>query len=401
MKRRRVKITGIGPVTPAGTGTAAFGAGIVEAKSRVIAVKRFEEAAGAFVAAEVKGFHCKDHFPELNPRRLSRHTQFALAAAKLALADAGLTFADAQDGASLVMVGASLVDSDLVAKAVQTVAEKGPRFGNPRMFHTSSVLAIGVAIVEQIGDHARTMAIQGACCSGIDAIGQAAERVATGESDLAICGGSEAPVFYHPMLELKMAGLAPGNPERPERQCRPFDLWRTTGVIGEGACLFVLEPEESPRPGYAWVDGYSFTNNPPGDDSEGLERAIRFTLANAHTSIAEVDAISAWGPGHRQLDAAEAVSLRRIFGSRLDEIPIASIKGAIGNPLAAAGAIQVGAALLGMRRGFIPPTVNWEFPDPTCPLNLSAVARWLPSGVTLINGHGLLGTNSCLLLRRC
>jgi 3-oxoacyl-(acyl-carrier-protein) synthase len=245
------------------------------------------------------------------------------------------------------------------------------------------------------------MAIQGACCSGIDAIGQAAERVASGESDLAICGGAEAPVFYHPMLELKMAGLAPGNPDRPERQCRPFDLWRTTGVIGEGACLFVLEPENSPRPGYAWVDGYSFTNNSPGDDSEGLERAIRFTLANAHTSIAEVDAISAWGPGHRQLDAAEAQSLRRIFGPRLDEIPASSIKGAIGNPLAAAGAIQVGAALLGMRRGFIPPTVNWEFPDPQCSLNLSGAARWLSSGVTLINGHGLLGTNSCLLLRRC
>ena len=401
MNRRRVKITGIGPVTPAGVGVAAFAAGIVEAKSRVVAVKRFDEAAGAFVAAEVKGFAFKDSYPELNPRRLSRHTQFSLVGAKLALADAGLTFADAHDASSLVMVGASLVDSDLVAKAVQSVAAKGPRYGNPRLFHTSSVLAIGVAIVEQIGDHARTMAIQGACCSGIDAIGQAAERVASGESDLAICGGAEAPVFYHPMLELKMAGLAPGNPDRPERQCRPFDLWRTTGVIGEGACLFVLEPESSPRPGYAWVDGYSFTNNSPGDDSEGLERAIRFTLANAHTSIAEVDAISAWGPGHRQLDAAEAQSLRRIFGPRLDEIPVSSIKGAIGNPLAAAGAIQVGAALLGMRRGFIPPTVNWEFPDPQCLLNLSGSTRWLSSGVTLINGHGLLGTNSCLLLRRC
>lgn len=401
MKRRRVKITGIGPVTPAGIGVEAFRQGITEAKSRVVGVKRFEEAAGAFVAAEVRGFHLKESFPDLNPRRHSRHTQFALAGAKLALADAGLTFADAYDAAALVMIGAALVDSDLVARAVEVVAEKGPRYGNPRLFHVSSVLAIGVAIVDQIGDHARTMAIQGACCSGIDAIGQAAERVALGESDLAICGGTEAPVFYHPMLELKMAGLAPGNPDRPERQCRPFDLWRTTGVIGEGACLFVLEPEESPRPARAWVDGYSFTNNSPGDDAEGLERAIRFALANAHALPAEVDSISAWGPGHRTLDADEARSLRRVFSGRLDEIPVASIKGAIGNPLAAAGAIQVGAAVLGMEQGFIPPTVNWEFPDPACPLNLSATTRWVSSGTTLIDGHGLLGTNSCLLLRRC
>lgn len=399
MKRRRVKITGIGPVTPAGTGAAAFDAGIREARSRVTAVRRFDEAAGAFVAAEIKGFNLKDYFPDLNPRRMSRHTQFALAGARLALADAGLTFADAHDACSLVMVGASLVDSDLVARAVQVVAKRGPRYANPRLFHTSSVLAIGVAIVDRIGDHARTMALQGACCSGIDAIGHAAERVASGEADLAICGGTEAPIYYHPMLELKLAGLAPGNPERPERQCRPFDLWRTTGVIGEGACLFVLEPEESPRPAYAWIDGYNYTNNPPGSDTEGLERAIRLTLANAHTRPAEVEAISAWGPGHRQIDAAEAESLRRVFGDRLGELPAYSIKGAIGNPLAAAGAIQVGAALLGMRGGYVPPTVNWEYPDPRCPLNLAGAVRRLRTGVTLINGHGLLGTNSCLLLR--
>jgi 3-oxoacyl-(acyl-carrier-protein) synthase len=226
--------------------------------------------------------------------------------------------------------------------------------------------------------------------------------IASGEADIAFCGGTEAPLNIHPMLELKMAGLSPANPDNPERQSRPFDLWRTTGVIGEGAAIVILEPDESPRPGYAYVDGYGFSM----DEDERLPGGAlyatgRQALANAEAISDDVDQISAWGPGHRLIDAVEAAALRRLFGERLREIPTASIKGALGNALGAAGAMQIACAAIGMRSGFIPPTVNWQFPDPDCPLNLSASARFVKSCVVLVNSHGLSGTNSSLLIRRC
>ena len=118
-----------------------------------------------------------------------------------------------------------------------------------------------------------------------------------------------------------MAGLAPGNPEHPERQSRPFDLWRTTGVIGEGACVLLLEPESSPRPGYAFVSGYAFASDPLESPGAGLYDAMRLALANAGFNSSQVDCINAWGPGHKIIDRAESQALGRLFGPALAGIP--------------------------------------------------------------------------------
>lgn len=225
--------------------------------------------------------------------------------------------------------------------------------------------------------------------------------IARGEAELAICGGTEAPLFFHPMLELKMVELAPGNPDQPEKQCRPFDLWRTTGVIGEGACVLILEPESSPRPARAWIEGYSFvTDTLGGEAGNGLYEAMQIALANAAIHPREVDCVNAWGPGHRVIDQAEARAVARLFGEHAREIATVSIKGAIGNPLGAAGAIQTACAALALQHGVIPPTVNWEHPDPACPLNLSSRARITAHRTTVVNSHGLSGTNACLVVKR-
>jgi 3-oxoacyl-[acyl-carrier-protein] synthase II len=400
MKRRRVKITGLAFITPAGIGKEVFRRGILECVSHVAPVKRFPEEAGPFVASEVRGFRLKDYVAEFGAKQLPRHTQFALAATAMALADAALTPVATQVLSPLIVTGTSLMDSEVVNKTIEDVTRKGPRHGLSRVVFQGPVSSVAAAVAGMIGG-GRTMSLQSACCAGSDAIGHAADLVARGESDLAICGGTEAPIAYHPMLELKMAGLSPDTAERPEQLARPFDLWRTTGVIGEGACIMILEPESSPRPGYAYVSGYSFAGDRIDQPGEGLLDAIRLCLANGGARRTEVDMISAWGPGHRMIDAAEARVLREFFGDELDRIPTVSIKGAIGNPFAAAGAIQAGCAALGMRGAFIPPTVNWRHPDPACRLNLSAQPRFLPFTTALINSHGLSGTNSCLLLRRC
>ena len=398
--RRRVKITGLGFVTPAGVGKAAFERGILEPISRVVPVRRFPEEAGAFVASEVKGFKATDYVGDQSATRLPRHTQFAMAAAAMALADAGLDPSAIQPYAPIIVTGTSLMDSEVVNKTIDNVSRKGPRFGLSRVIFHAPVSSIAAAVAAMVGG-GRTLTLQSACCSGSDAIGHAASMISLGEGDIAICGGTEAPIAYHPMLELKIAGLSPDTAERPEQLARPFDLWRTTGVIGEGACIMILEPESSPRPGYAFVSGYSFATDPGKQPGEGLLEAIRLCAANAGVRRSEIEAINAWGPGHREIDAVEARVLREFFGDGLRGIPTVSIKGAIGNPFAAAGAIQAGCVALGMRGSFIPPTVNWQHPDPACNLNLSASARFLPFKTALVNSHGLSGTNSCLLLRRC
>lgn len=400
MKRRRVKITGIGFVTPAGIGKEAFWQGILEPVSRVTVVNRFPEEAGAFVAAEVKGFRLDDHIRGINGKRMPRHTQLALAAAAMAAADAGTSLPALRDRNALVMIGATLMDFGVINKGVELILRKGPISALPTSVADGLVSAIGASISEVIGGTTRAISLQSACCSGLDAIGRAAEMIAQGEADVAVCGGSEAPLYFHPMLELKVAGLAPGNPELADRQCRPFDAWRTTGVIGEGACVLVMEGEESPRPAYAHVHGYGYASDTPGECCDGLLESIRLALANSGLRPAQVECISAWGPGHKILDAAETRVLRQFFGSELEKIPVLSIKGAIGNPLGAAGAIQIGCAALGLRRSVIPPTVNWTHPDPSCALNLSGAPRYIEHNNVMVNAHGLSGTNACLMLTR-
>jgi 3-oxoacyl-[acyl-carrier-protein] synthase II len=398
--RRRVKITGIGPVTPAGIGRENFFRGINESVSHVRAITRFDPAAGQFVGAEVVNFDLEHYSPGEATKRMPRHTQFGLAAAILAMKDAGLTTRDFRGKNPIIITGTTMMDCESVSKTIQMVTRKGPRFG----LVSSVTQALSVSIPDKISQYletpSRIMALQTACCSGLDSIGHGAEYIASGQADFVICGGAEAPLYYHPMLELGLAELSPKSDATPEKICRPFDLWRTTGVIGEGACMFVLEPEESPRPASAWVTGYGYANDHSDQIGSGWYDSIRMALSNALRGPESIDYISAWGPGHREIDFKEAQSLKRIFGPLLETIPVASIKGAVGSGMAAAGAIQIASAALTLQYGVIPPTVNWETPDPDCPLSLSNVARRIKPTTVLVNGHGISGSNSSLVLTR-
>jgi 3-oxoacyl-(acyl-carrier-protein) synthase len=401
MIRKRVKVTGIGPVTPAGVGREAFFWGILEPVSRVHVVPQLERAGtGPFVAAEVRDFDVTSHVPDAHAKKLPRHTQFALAGTLLALADAGLRREDIVDLEPLVAIGAALMDFGVINRTVDLMLEKSRVIGFPSAVLGGSVSGIAGSIAKWLGGSSRSVSLQSACCSGTDAIGHAFERVATGDAKIALCGGTEAPIYLHPMLELKKAKLASDSDEMPERSCRPFDRWRSTGAIGEGAAMFVLEPEDSPRPGYGFIEGYAFATDEEGDLLSGLEQSIRMSLGNARLLPSQIECINAWGPGHGAVDLNESRVLRNIFGSALEKIPTFSIKGAVGNPLAAGGPMMLAASLLGLRHGVIPPTVNWEFPDPACPLCLSPRVRYLPHGISLLDAHGLSGTNACLVLAR-
>ncbi len=399
--RRRVKITGIGPVTPAGIGRESFFRGINEPISRVRRVQKLEEK-GEFIAAEVPGFKLTDWFPvgamESNFKRLPRHTQFALAGAALALQDARLTSALLQGKNPVILNGSSLMDVELFYKTFHGVATKGPRYANPTVVFEAPPISVAGHIADWLDVPSRIIALQTACCSGIDAIGHGYEMVASGQAEVAICCGTEAPILYQPMLELGMTKLSPQNSNDPATMCRPFDLWRSTGVIGEGAAVVVLEADSSPRSAYAWITGYAYANDTTDVSGGGLIETMRMALANARRNPADVDFINAWGPGHEHIDRVEAQCLTEMFGRRVSEIAAVSLKGAIGNPLGAAGAIQTASTALTFQTGIVPPTVNWQTPDPDCALNLSSVARHLQPHVAIVNAHGLSGSNATLVL---
>jgi 3-oxoacyl-(acyl-carrier-protein) synthase len=398
--RRRVKITGIGIISPAGIGIIEFERNILRGGSFVSPITRFPEEGGEFVASEVKRFDHRDFSIGAIYSKIPRHTKFALAAAELALRDCSLLGCELSHLGPVVITGTSLMDSEVVSQTISNVTKKGPRFALARVVFQGPVSSVSTAVADAIGG-ARTLTIQSACCSGLDAIGHGADIVASGESDIAICGGAEAPIFYHPMLELKSAGLSPATSENFKELCRPFDLWRTTGVIGEGACVCVIEPETSPRRGYALVRGYGHSTDSASSTLSGLPHAIGLCLANAEAKACEISAINAWGPGHKEIDVMEADSIYRIFGKIAKTVPVCSIKGAIGNPFAAAGALQVGCAALGLKGSYLPPTVNWSRRDPKCDLSLSRTVRFFSQSNVIINSHGVSGTNACMLLQRC
>jgi 3-oxoacyl-[acyl-carrier-protein] synthase II len=399
--RRRVKITGIGPVTPAGIGRERFYVGINETKSRVREITRFDPRAGSFIAAEIDGFDVSDWVSGLgNPNKIPRQTQLALAGVMLALDDAGLSVEDLNGMDPVVVNGSSLQDPEITLKTYTRVATKGPRYAVPAAIYNAGPTSTTGSISKLLGTKCRTIALHSACCAGLDSIGHGTDMVASGQADIAVCCGTEAPVFNQPMLELTMAKLSPRNARNPSEMGRPFDLWRNTGVIGEGACVVILEAEESPRSAYAWVGGYAYYNDNPGRPGNGLIDAMRMALANANCRPSAIDFINAWGPGHVEIDAVEAECLCQLFSDRVRSIPAVSLKGAIGNPLAAAGSIQVASAALSLQTGRIPPTVNWSTPDPECPLNLSSEARDVGCTTALVNAHGLGGTNASLVLFR-
>lgn len=398
-----MKITGVGPVTPAGIGRAAFWSGIQESVSRIKPFTKLGEEWGPFIAGAVSDAElqeCSREIGAVYPRHLARHSLFGAAAASLAVRDAGIAIEELRAKTTAIVVGTSVMDFGSITHAIRSVANKGLRGVFPRVVTTANVTHVASAICETLGITGCMQVIQSSCCSGLDAVGNAARIIAGGQADVAIAGGAEAPLHLHPLIEFRAIELTPATFDNAEKHCRPFDLWRTTGTISEGAAMLILEPEESPREALAWVSGHAFQNDKPGELCGGLYDSMRYAVIEAGLRLDEIDVLSASGPGHRLVDKAEAAEIRRLFGEEIERLAIYSIKGAIGNALGGAPAIQIAAGALGLRESVIPPTVNWLRPDPSCSLNLSNQARRLDHRNVLINSHGRGGENSAMVLSR-
>ena len=409
MKRNRVVITGMGVLAPNGIGLDAFWESLLAGRSGIGPITLFDATHfKSRIAGEVRGFVPGDHIePELRPKRMARHTQLAYSATMMALEDAGLD----RDNLELpsptpVVIGVSTSALDVIERVFHQVNGPGPDSVGPSSLGASKPQAAANVIADRLGACANAATVSSACPSGLDAIAIGAGLIRSGEAEIAVVGGADAPITPLAMASFIASGLSSSRNDSPEKASRPFDLDRDSGVISEGAGIFVLEDLERAQARnariYAEIRGYGSQRDlDPNRPASGLEHSMRLALANAGASEADIDYISAYGPGHPILDAAEVGIIKQVFGKRAYQVPVNSIKGVTGNPLAAGGPFQVVAAALSIRDQMVPPTANYETPDPRCDLDFVPFRRRKARiDTALVNVRGLGGSASSLVLSR-
>jgi 3-oxoacyl-[acyl-carrier-protein] synthase II len=295
---------------------------------------------------------------------------------------------------------------DIIERSISNFDERGSNGMSPTAVPALTPQAPANLIADRIGDRANAATVSSACPSGLDAIATGAAMIQNGEVELVIAGGADAPITKHTFAAFIATGLSSFRNDEPEKASRPFDAQRDSGVISEGAGMFVLEELDRARARgakiYLEVSGCARQrDHSPDQPGSGLVDSMTLALANAGRTPADVDLISAYGPGHPILDAAEVRSIKKVFGERAYSIPVSSIKGVTGNPLAAGGPFQVAASALSFRDQLISPTANYEFPDPLCDLDfVPKRARKARLSCILVNVRGIGGSTSSLVVER-
>lgn len=407
VKQNRVVITGMGVLAANGIGLEAFWESLIHGRSGIGPITLFDASnLKSQVVGEVKNFDPFKYIePELKPKRMARHTQFAYAATKMALEDAGLEISDADlPSPTPVVVGVSTSAMDIIERSITDFDQRGFRAMSPTAISALKPQAAANAIADRIGARAHAATVSSACPSGLDAVANAAMTIRTGEAELAIAGGTDAPITPHTVAAFVVSGLTAPHNGDPESASKPFDLNRESGVLAEGAGMFVLENlERAEARGahiYLELTGYAAQRDlEPAQHGSGLRSSMELALANASCEKSRIDYISAYGPGDPLLDAAEIRFIKEVFGQHAYSIPISSIKGVTGNPLAAAGPLQIAACALTIRHQLIPPTANYQTADPDCDLDIVPLrARKAKVQRALLNVRGLGGSASSLVM---
>lgn len=411
MDTRRVVITGLGLVTPLGTGREAFWASLRERRSRVTGITRFDPAPfKSRIAAEVPDFHPADHIEQKRLRRLDRFSQFAVAASRLGLADAGISLASEDTERIGAMMGTALGG---VARAEE---EHGNYMrGGLRAVDSSLALAVfgGAAscnVAIELGVSGPNSTNGMSCASGAMAIGDGFRAIARGEADVMITGGTEAPLSPLCFGAFAIIRAMSTRNDDPGRASRPFDRGRDGFVMAEGAAVLVLEERGRAlargAPIYAELSGYGVTNDAhhmtqPRPDGRQAARAMSIALAEAHVAPGEVGYINAHGSSTPLNDPTETLAIRQVFGAHAERVPLSGTKGYYGHALGASGAFEAAICALASERRWLPPTVNLEEPDPACDLRyLTGAGQDDDPEYLLSNSFGFGGINAALLFRR-
>jgi 3-oxoacyl-[acyl-carrier-protein] synthase II len=409
--KRRVVITGLGVVTPLGNDVSTFWEGLLEGRSGAGPITQFDPAElEVRFAAEVKDFDPVVLFGKRGARRNDRFTQFALEAARQAIADADLKF-EGGDGQKVgVLIGTAIGGAVTMLDNFEVFQASGPRRVSPFMVPMMMPNAASAAIAITYGLHGPNLTVASACATGSHAIGEAGEMIRRGHSEVMICGGSEAIIAPLAMAGLKNMGALSTRNDDPQRASRPFDADRDGFVMGEGAGVLILESLEhaSARRAriYCELAGHGATSDAfhitaPDETGQGAVWAMEQALSDAGITPEEVDYINAHGTSTHLNDRTETIAIRTVFGPHADKLAVSSTKSMIGHLLGAAGAVEAIACVKSFETGWVHPTINYETPDPECDLDyVPNQARMLEPKVILSNSFGFGGHNGCLILRR-
>jgi len=399
----------MGVVAPNGIGVERFWETILACESGIGPITLFD-ASGfqSQIAGEVKNFNLTDFLqPRTHVKRLARHTQLALAAAKLAVDDAKLDSAHpVTDSDFPVFMGVSSSSLDVVAHGMKRFYDSGPTRVPTHIVSAGMPQQAATVVSEEIELTTNGHTISSACASGLDAVSLAMNRIRGGSTDIALAGGADAPISPTFFAFLDRAGLSSRRNDNPEQASAPFDKDCDTGVISEGAAVFVLENLQHAlargAPIYLELSGAgSHANLEPSRLLSGLPRAMELALANASKRGEALDYICAHGPGHPTIDRLEVQILKEFFGEHIHQIAVSSIKGVTGNPLAATGPMQIVACACAIRDNLIPPTANFRVAHDDCELDF-VVEHPRPARIdsALINVHAIGGNNSCMVVER-
>ncbi|MCS7295222.1 MAG: beta-ketoacyl-ACP synthase II [Chloroflexota bacterium] len=408
---RRVVVTGIGLVTPVGLTREETWEALVAGRCGIGPITLFDASGfDSRIAGEVKGFDPLRCMDRKEARRADRFTQFAVAAAQEALAQAGLAIAEEDGRRTAIIVGTAMGGVMTLAEEYEQLRTKGPGRVSPFLMPMMLPDMASGQLSIRLGARGPNYALVSACASGADAIGEAANMIARGDVDAALAGGSEAPITPIAVAGFAAAKALSTRNDDPATASRPFAAGRDGFVIAEGCGLLVLEAEEHAKARgariLAEVAGYAATSDAyhitqPHEQGEGAVRAMQLALARAGLEPDDVDYINAHGTSTPLNDRMETLAIKRAFGEYAYHVPISSTKSMTGHLLGAAGAVEAAVCVLTIERGVIPPTANYVEPDPACDLDyVPNVARPATVDVAMTNSFGFGGHNSCLIFRR-
>jgi 3-oxoacyl-[acyl-carrier-protein] synthase II len=401
----------MGLVTPLGTGIGPFWNGLVEGRSGVRQITRCDPGdSPCRIAAEVPEFEPRDYIEAKEVRRISRASQFAVAAARMALDDSGFVVDDGnryEVGAIIANGSSSPPETE---NAMRTLIGRGLSKVSPFYITASLPNMPSCQVAIQLGLLGYNTAISTACAASSQAIGEAAEVIRRGDATVMLAGGTEGPICQLTLASFSAIRALSTRNDDPEGASRPFDKTRDGFVLAEGAGVLVLEQlSHARRRGaqiYAELIGYGSTCDAyhvtaPHPDGDGAARAMLRAMAHARISPQQIDYINAHATSTLVGDLAETLAIKRTFGEYATSVPISASKSMLGHLTTAAGAVEAAATILALKHGVIPPTINYTHPDPQCDLDyVPNQARPAALQIAMSNSFGFGGVNGVLIFRR-
>jgi 3-oxoacyl-[acyl-carrier-protein] synthase II len=408
---RRAVVTGLGAITPIGNDVAAFWSNLTAGVSGVAPIAAYDSSnEEVCIAAEVKDFDPRDHMDFKQARRMARFSQLAVAAAAQAITDSGLSISDANRDDIAVVINTGGGGIGDVSMAQDVYRAQGPQRVSPFMVPMLSPSMAACQVSIQNGLRGPIITSVAACASGVQALIEAQRLIERGDVDVVIAGGTESAILPVAFAALANMGALSKRNDEPTKASRPFDAERDGFVFGEAAGVLMVESAAHAEGRGASVlaevaggalTGDAFHISAPEPSGYGAARAMEKALLDAGVEREQIDYVVAHGTSTPLNDATESKAIRTAFGEHADRLAVSSNKSMIGHTLGAAGAMSALVAVLAIRDGLMPPTVNYENPDPDCDLDyVPNVARRGTVNAAIINGFGFGGQNAVAVFRR-